>query len=89
MAPGLFIVLVGIEAQAPPSVFLGIDLGIGTDRGKELRFIAQLAESVWRAFRASRQFYPDFASGWRGLQSFGGKATRQNDGLGNMNSTPT
>ena len=33
--------------------------------------------------------YPDFASGWRGVQSFGGKTTRQNVGLGSINSTPT
>jgi hypothetical protein len=33
--------------------------------------------------------YLDFASGWRGVQSFGGNATRQNVGLGSMNSTPT
>src|SRR5882762_7149217 len=30
----------------------------------------------------------DFASGCRGVQSFGGKATCQNIGLGSVNSTP-
>lgn len=51
--------------------------------------ITNSAESLWRGCSTIRQFYPDFASGWRGVQSFGGKATRQNVGLGSMNSTPT
>jgi hypothetical protein len=40
-------------------------------------------------FQHHRQLYLDFASGWRGVQSCGGKATRQNLELGSMNSTPT
>jgi hypothetical protein len=40
-------------------------------------------------FVSVREFYPDFASGWCGVQSLGGKATCQNVGLGSMNSTPT
>jgi len=34
-------------------------------------------------------FACDFACGCRGVQSFGGKTTCQNIGLGSMNSTPT
>src|SRR5438477_6582509 len=37
----------------------------------------------------SRDFVRDLASGWWGVQSFGGKATCQNMGLGSRNSTPT
>src|SRR6266581_498681 len=48
-----------------------------------------------RACKMSRQGYRryvftrDLASGWRGVQSFGGKATCQKVGLGSRNSTPT
>src|SRR6266567_8553069 len=48
-----------------------------------------------RACKMSRQgcrryvFNRDLASGWRGVQSFGGKATCQKVGLGSRNSTPT
>lgn len=45
--------------------------------------------SLWWDFNPSPQFCLDFASGWRGDQSFGGKDTRQNVGLGRVNSTPT
>ena len=42
-----------------------------------------------RARCSFRLFQTDFASGWRGVQSLGGKATRQKLGLGSRNSTPT
>ena len=60
-----------------------------TGSKKKLQFIARLAGSHWRDSRTIRCFYTGFASGWCGVQSFGGKATRQNVGLGSMNSTPT
>ena len=67
----------------------GPALEMRTGSQKKLQFITRLAESLWPGFRTIRHSYPDFASGWRGVQSFGGKATRQNVGLGSMNSTPT
>ena len=49
----------------------------------------QVAFMVYYYIYYMYSIYIDFASGWCGVQSFGGKATRQNVRLASMNSIPT